>query len=95
MTNVITATLDVRQIPPPQRHSQIFNTFNALEPGQALQIVNDHDPRPLRYQFEERYFGGFAWTYVEQGPQLWRVEIGKLAAAKPKHGGDSCCGSCG
>jgi uncharacterized protein (DUF2249 family) len=94
MMTVIATTLDVRQIPPPQRHSKIFGTFQALEPGQALELVNDHDPKPLRYQFEDRYYGAYDWTYLETGP-VWRVQIGKVKATAPRHGADSCCGSCG
>ena len=92
---IITTTIDVREIAPRERHALIFARFDALQPGQALQLVNDHDPRPLRYQFEDRSQGRFEWSYLEAGPQLWRVRIGKLAgAAGPA--GDSCCsgGAC-
>ena len=36
--------IDVRQIPPPQRHTAIFGQFDDLLPGEAVQIVSDHDP---------------------------------------------------
>ena len=45
-------TLDVRVIPPREKHPAIFQTFAALQPGESFVLVNDHDPRPLRYQFE-------------------------------------------
>ncbi len=41
-------TIDVRSIPGPQRHPLIFHTFDALAPGEALELVNDHDPFPLQ-----------------------------------------------
>jgi DUF438 domain-containing protein len=44
--------LDLRPLPPPQRHQKIFATWDSLKPGEALRIINDHDPKPLRYQFE-------------------------------------------
>lgn len=44
-----TKTLDVRIIPPREKHPTIFQTFEALEPGSSLILVNDHDPLPLRY----------------------------------------------
>ncbi len=85
--------IDVRTIAPRERHSLIFSTFDALSTGQALELVNDHDPRPLYYQFNDRAPGEFEWTYLEQGPQTWRVTITRL---KAPHGSDgSCCGSCG
>ncbi|MGH7112093.1 MAG: DUF2249 domain-containing protein, partial [Stellaceae bacterium] len=44
--------LDVRDLPPPQRHALIFDTCGKLPVGNAVILVNDHDPRPLYYQFE-------------------------------------------
>lgn len=69
--------LDVRPLPPPRRHPLIFETFEQLRPGQALMLVNDHDPKPLFYQFSAERPGQFTWEYVEQGPEVWRVRIGK------------------
>ncbi|HET8657060.1 MAG TPA: DUF2249 domain-containing protein [Longimicrobiaceae bacterium] len=69
--------LDVRVIPPREKHPTIFRTFDALEPGQSFVLVNDHDPFPLRYQFEAERTGHFGWEYLEKGPQVWRVEISK------------------
>jgi uncharacterized protein (DUF2249 family) len=74
-------TIDVRTIPGPQRHPLIFRTFEALEKGEALELVNDHDPFPLRSQFNMMKRGQFDWTYLQQGPELWRVRIGRLEAA--------------
>lgn len=69
--------LDVRMIPPREKHPTIFQTFEALEPGESFVLVNDHDPFPLRYQFEAERTGRYGWEYLEQGPQVWRVEISK------------------
>ena len=69
--------LDVRLLPPREKHPTIFATFDALEPGTAFVILNDHDPVPLRYQFMAERGEGFTWHYLEQGPELWRVEIGR------------------
>ena len=43
-------------------------------------LVNDHDPLPLRYQFEAQYAGEFTWDYLEAGPTVWRVRIGRAGA---------------
>jgi uncharacterized protein (DUF2249 family) len=69
--------LDVRVIPPREKHPTIFHTFDAMQAGQSFVLVNDHDPFPLRYQFEATRPGHFGWEYLEQGPQVWRVEISK------------------
>ena len=89
MSVTTVSTLDLRQIAPPQRHALIFSTFEALQPGQALELVNDHNPQPLNDQFQMRSPGQFSWNFLEQGPQVWRVQIGKNAKAS---GG--CCGGC-
>lgn len=73
--------VDVRSLVPAERHAKIFELVNALEPEASFLLVNDHDPKPLYYQLEAEYPGQFSWTYVEQGPQVWRVEIGKHAKA--------------
>lgn len=69
--------LDVREMAPRDRHPTILSTFDALPPGRALELVNDHDPRPLRYQFEAELPGAFTWEYLEEGPEVWRVRIGR------------------
>ncbi len=73
----VKATVDVRTIVPRERHPLIFRTFDGLQPGEAFELVNDHDPRPLRYQFEAERPGSFEWTYVEQGPEVWRVTVAR------------------
>jgi uncharacterized protein (DUF2249 family) len=73
--------VDVRSPIPAQRHAKIFELVNALQPGASFILVNDHDPKPLYYQLQAEYPDLFSWTYVEQGPQVWRVEIGKRAKA--------------
>ena len=71
------ATLDVRTEPPARRHELIFDTYGALGAGEGFVLVNDHDPKPLRYQFEAEHAGAFTWEYLEEGPQVWRVRIGR------------------
>ncbi|MGH9086769.1 MAG: DUF2249 domain-containing protein [Acidimicrobiales bacterium] len=74
-------TLDVRQQAPAQRHESIFAAYGALGSGEGFLLVNDHDPKPLRYQFEAEHHGEFTWDYLEEGPTVWRVRIGRDAAA--------------
>ncbi|HEX9044513.1 MAG TPA: DUF2249 domain-containing protein [Candidatus Limnocylindrales bacterium] len=71
--------LDVRTIPPVTRHSLIFSTLDELAPGQALELVNDHDPKPLYYQLQAERAGRFSWDYLESGPSVWRVRIARAA----------------
>ena len=84
--------IDVRELAPHERHSKIFGSFDELLPGEAIEIVSDHDPLPLRRQFESRSARQFQWVYLQQGPNQWNVQISKVEV----HGeGGSCCGSCG
>lgn len=70
--------VDVRSVRPAERHPMIFGAFEDLAPGQAFVLVNDHDPKPLYYQFQAERTGQFTWDYVEQGPKTWRVRITKV-----------------
>lgn len=79
-------TLDVRPMPPRGRHESIFKRLDALDLGETLRLVNDHDPAPLRYQLEATRPGQHRWTYVEQGPETWQVDItstAKVVDARP------------
>ena len=71
--------LDVRNVVPRERHAMIFDSFAGLKPGEAFVLINDHDPRPLYYQFQAEHTGQFSWDYLEQGPEVWRVRIGRSA----------------
>ena len=75
----VKTVLDVRDIAPRERHTLILRTFAELTPGEAFVLVNDHDPKPLYYTFRAEREGQFTWEYIEQGPEVWQVEIGKVA----------------
>lgn len=81
-----TDTLDVRPLPPPERHALIFSRLDALDPGDTLRLVNDHDPKPLRYQLEAERPNHFTWDYVAEGPDEWSVDItsrARIVDARP------------
>ncbi|MBL4932776.1 MULTISPECIES: DUF2249 domain-containing protein [Clostridium] len=71
------AQVDARIYPPREKHVVIFDTFNNLVSGEEMELLNDHDPRPLHYQFLAEYTEQFEWEYLEQGPEVWRVAIKK------------------
>lgn len=75
-----TQTLDVTQIEPRFKHPRIFEEFDALQPSEAFIIHNDHDPKPLYYQLLGERGNVFSWEYLENGPEVWKVKIGKNAA---------------
>jgi uncharacterized protein (DUF2249 family)/quercetin dioxygenase-like cupin family protein len=76
--------LDVRQVPKPDKHPAIFAAFNALARGESFMLVNDHDPKHLREEFEDGYAGSFSWDYVSREHRNWQIKIGKtLSTALP------------
>ncbi len=88
VTNAAPPEFDVRSIARVHRHDAIMAVFDRLAPGQAFELVNDHDPLGLFSRMQEAIPGLFTWDYVTRGPQEWRVAIGRRNAG-------GCCGSCG
>jgi len=88
--------IDLRAITPRDRHPLVFGHFDALQPGQSMQLVNDHDPQPLLRQFALRSPGQFEWSPLESGPSLWRVAIKRVGSQPSQAAADSCCsgGAC-
>ncbi|WP_440098926.1 DUF2249 domain-containing protein [Streptosporangium sp. H16] len=75
--------LDVRPLRKPDKHPTIFATYEALAVGDSLVLVNNHDPRHLRDEFDAEHPGGYGWDYLDKGPEAWRIRITKLASTPP------------
>ncbi|MBL8318055.1 MAG: DUF2249 domain-containing protein [Burkholderiaceae bacterium] len=88
----IATTVDVRELAPRERHPLILSTFQRLARGQAMELVNDHDPKPLYYQFQAEMPGDFDWRYLEAGPDVWRVAITRTGNAGASRAVGGCCG---
>jgi uncharacterized protein (DUF2249 family) len=78
--------IKVADIEPRHRHTILFRLFEHLAPDDSLQIVVDHDPKPLRLQLEARHGARCNWSYLEKGPDIWRVRLRLLAAEGGVHG---------
>lgn len=72
------AIINVPEFPPHLKHKTIFQTFTELNPTESMLIVNDHDPIPLRFQFDSMHEGRYLWEYIEEGPTTFQVKITKL-----------------
>ena len=46
---------DARGVAKRFRHAAIFGALDALNPGETMRFVNDHDPIPLLQQLTARY----------------------------------------
>jgi uncharacterized protein (DUF2249 family) len=72
-------TLDVREIPPPERHPKIHDAFAEMDSGEVLEIVNDHEPKPLFYEMQAEVESFDADKY-----EVEREEAEKFVAKFPK-----------
>jgi uncharacterized protein (DUF2249 family) len=78
---VLEPELDVRPLAKPDKHPTIFAAYRGLAPGESFVLVNDHDPRHLRDEFEADHAGSYAWDYLLREPRNWRIKITKLTTA--------------
>ena len=71
--------LDVRRMAPEQADAKIAGTAQALASDEAFVLVTDRDPAPLLEQLERP--GTLYRRHLEDGPDVWRIEIGRAAFA--------------
>jgi uncharacterized protein (DUF2249 family) len=73
--------LDVRPVEPKDRLGAILGAYEALSPGDTLELTVDHDPRCMYYTLKAtRGEEAFAFGYLEEGPERWRVEVTRRTA---------------
>jgi uncharacterized protein (DUF2249 family) len=59
---------DARGIAKRFRHAAIFGALDALQSGEIMRFVNDHDPLPLLNQLEQRYGAAVNIDYKQREP---------------------------
>ncbi|MGO2540118.1 DUF2249 domain-containing protein [Specibacter sp. AOP5-B1-6] len=67
--------LDTRVIPHAIRHATIFGALEGLNAGKGILLIANHNPLPLLAQLDQRSPGKFAVSYVEDGPELWKLSM--------------------
>lgn len=67
--------LDARAIPHAIRHGAIFGALASLPSGSALILVAPHDPVPLLDQIRERVGDAIEVSYLQRGPEDWRLRL--------------------
>ncbi|WP_049985906.1 DUF2249 domain-containing protein [Halobellus rufus] len=72
-------TLDLRDVPPADRHPKIHDTFESLASGETLELVNDHDPKPLFYEMQAEVD-----SFDAEGYEVERRGPGEFVAQLPK-----------
>ncbi len=58
---------DARGIAKRFRHAAIFGALDALNSGERMRFVNDHNPIPLLQQMQDRYGDAVEINYLDQG----------------------------
>jgi uncharacterized protein (DUF2249 family) len=82
MTAARQTIVDLREVAPHARSAVALYTSCLLRRGQAMQIVDDHDPVDLQPDFQARP-GAFGWRYLERGPAIWRVSVTRHESPAP------------
>lgn len=71
--------LDVRLIPHAIRHASVFGALSSIGAGRAMVIVAPHDPTPLLAQIADREGDAIEVTYLDRGPEAWRLQLARRA----------------
>jgi uncharacterized protein (DUF2249 family) len=72
--------LDARAVPHAIRHATIFGALDVVAPGGGMVLVAPHDPLPLLAQLEQRAPQQFDVSYLERGPEAWRIQLVRRTA---------------
>ncbi|MBS1847035.1 MAG: DUF2249 domain-containing protein [Actinobacteria bacterium] len=72
-------TIDVRHIPPAERHPMIHAELDALDPAATLVLVTDHRPLHLYQELETLRPGESTWDGADFDDGTWRTTFTKVA----------------
>lgn len=68
---------DARGVAKRFRHAAIFGALDALNPGETMRFVNDHDPLPLLGQLQARYGAAVDIEYRQRDPGAIVIDFSK------------------
>jgi uncharacterized protein (DUF2249 family) len=66
---------DARGVAKRFRHAAIFGALDALQPGETMRFVNDHDPLPLLEQLRNRYGDRIGIEYLQRDPGAIAIDF--------------------
>jgi uncharacterized protein (DUF2249 family) len=66
---------DARGIAKRFRHAAIFGALDALNAGERMRFVNDHNPLPLLQQMQDRFGETVEIKYLENGPEAVIIDF--------------------
>lgn len=77
--------LDVRPVEPKDRFERIMGAYDALPLNAVLDLTVDHDPKCMYYTLRATHGEEtFSFDYLEEGPEVWRVHVQRLAETTPE-----------
>jgi uncharacterized protein (DUF2249 family) len=74
--------LDVRSLKPIRRHEKLLQLFDDLPVGESFVFINDHDPKPLYYEFQSIYGDVVGWEYLNRDSREWKVKVTRTDASR-------------
>lgn len=69
--------LDARAIPHKIRHGAVIGAFGQVRPGAAMVLLAPHDPKPLLAQLGQVEGEALDISYLEEGPEVWRIRLAR------------------
>jgi len=69
---------DARGVAKRFRHAAIFGALDALQPGETMRFVNDHDPLPLLEQLRNRYGTSVDIKYLKREPEGIVIDFSRV-----------------
>ena len=60
------------------RHAAIHGVVDGLQPGAAFVLVAPHNPVPLLNQIADRHGDAIQVSYVEEGPEAWKLKLARV-----------------
>ncbi|MDZ7721116.1 MAG: DUF2249 domain-containing protein [Balneolaceae bacterium] len=79
MNQITERELDVRSFIPIKRHKKLLKLFKNLPAGDSFVFINDHDPKPLFYEFRSIFGDVVDWEYLQRDPEEWKVRVTRTA----------------
>lgn len=68
-------TVDLLEIDPTIRLTIVMQLLDHLDPAEGLRLIVDHKPMRLLNFLSAGDADRFQWTYLEQGPPRWVLQI--------------------
>ncbi len=74
------ARVDIREISSHKdKYPTVHKTFQSLKVGEKMELINDHDFQPMfTYKIPLDFPAQYEWTYLEKGPEVWRIAVTKI-----------------